>query len=232
MLRTARVTVKALQNGSYCRTYDLRGWESNISTNFMLVHDKKSNPIEINVSFKSMTEGSPNRWWWLLLSAIPTGLNDAGILEFLCERAWPFWGTPLEPEWMQVLPYPTAVHLVETGRADVAPILLEWVGQPWEVLWLDILPSGLFYPSSKGEPLTTCSPSMGFWPFCLDIQLPYLSAKLFGSISLVALVQGTHSIESVLPKLCPKEQSQTLFHYKICVRNIYSTPPWGSHTAH
>lgn len=95
-----------------------------------------------------------------------------------------FEGLPLSLNagWMQVLPYPTGVHLVETGRADAALILLKWSGQPWEVLWLDILPSDLFYPYSKSEPLTTCSPSMGFWPFCLDLQLPYLSAKLSGSI--------------------------------------------------
>ena len=46
MLRTACVTVKALQKGSYCRAYDLRGWESNISTTSMLVHDKNQTPLK------------------------------------------------------------------------------------------------------------------------------------------------------------------------------------------
>lgn len=55
-----RVTVKALKMAAIAVPM-ITGWESNISTNFMLVRDKKSNPIEINLSFKSMTEGSPNR---------------------------------------------------------------------------------------------------------------------------------------------------------------------------
>ena len=46
MLRTVCVTVKALQNGSYCCIYDLRGWESNISTTSVLVYDKNQTPLK------------------------------------------------------------------------------------------------------------------------------------------------------------------------------------------
>lgn len=170
---------------------------------------------------KGMTEGSPNLCWWLLLSAIPIGRNDSGILEFLCERAWPFWGTPLEPECMQVLPHPTGVHLVETGRADVAPILLKRGGQPWEVLWLDILPSDLFYPYSKSEPLTTCSPgSYGVLTILLrsPASLPLCKALWFHF--LVALVQGTHPFDQYFPNCVPRNIS--LKHFSI-IKYVWET---------
>ena len=168
---------------------------------------------------KGTTEGSPNLCWWLLWSAVPTGRNDSGILEFLCERAWPFWGIPLEPEWMQVFPYPTGVHLVETGRADVADLVrMRWTamgssvaGHPAFRLILPLLQErASHHVLSFYGVLTILLRSPASLPLCKTLWFHFL----------VALVQGTHPLDQYFPNCVPRNIS--LKHFSI-IKYVWET---------